>query len=208
MIVRALITVPPAGMSIPKPARSALRPADSRTPKSSPKTDARRPTTSDSPSTDSRTWRPLAPIARSRAISRIRWATMIENVLKMMKQHTNSAMRAKIVNAVLKNERPCWIAFWFSSVSLAPVITWIFGSAIFSRIRSTSVCCEIPGVAGDRDAVELPDRLGDLLRARGVVNCTVVAPPGESASPNFAMPLTVYFAGACWVSTVTWSRRR
>jgi hypothetical protein len=35
----------------------------------------------DSIRTDVSTWRRLAPTARNRAISRVRWATMIEKVL-------------------------------------------------------------------------------------------------------------------------------
>ena len=39
------------------------------------------PTTAASSSTATRTWRPLAPTARRRAISRVRWATMMANEL-------------------------------------------------------------------------------------------------------------------------------
>ena len=51
------------------------------TPTATPTTDASTPTTTDSPNTWPITWRWLAPIARSSAISRVRWATTIENVL-------------------------------------------------------------------------------------------------------------------------------
>ncbi len=60
---------------------AALRPIDSPTPATTPTALASIPTTTDSPITDPRTWRFDAPIARSSAISRIRWATTIENVL-------------------------------------------------------------------------------------------------------------------------------
>ena len=49
------------------------------------------------------TCRRLAPSARSSASSRVRWATMIENVLKMMNAPTNSAMNANTSSAVRKN---------------------------------------------------------------------------------------------------------
>ena len=42
---------------------------------------AKTPTASDSPITEPRTWRRLAPMARNSAISRRRCATTIENVL-------------------------------------------------------------------------------------------------------------------------------
>ena len=46
-------------------------------------------------STERLTCRPEAPIARSIAISRVRWATVIENVLLMMNAPTNTATKAK-----------------------------------------------------------------------------------------------------------------
>ena len=46
-----------------------------------PTADARMPTTTDSPMIETSTWRVLAPIARSSAISRVRCATTIEKVL-------------------------------------------------------------------------------------------------------------------------------
>ena len=50
-------------------------------PTATPTADASTPTTTDSPNTCPITWRWLAPIARSSAISRVRCATTIENVL-------------------------------------------------------------------------------------------------------------------------------
>ena len=57
-----------------------------------------------SPSTDRNTWRRLAPTIRSRASSRVRCPTMIENVLKMVNAPTNSEMNAKTSSAVEKND--------------------------------------------------------------------------------------------------------
>ena len=54
------------------------------------------------------TWRRLAPTARSRASSRSRWATMIENVLKMTNDPTNSAMNAKTSRKVPKKLSAWW----------------------------------------------------------------------------------------------------
>ena len=57
------------------------------------------------------TWRRLAPIARSIAISVVRCDTMIENVLLMMNAPTNMAMPAKIsmntLNAVMSSCSAC-----------------------------------------------------------------------------------------------------
>ncbi len=69
------------GKSIPIALMTALRPIASPTPATTPTTEASTPTTTDSPNTWPITWRWLAPIARSSAISRVRCATTIENVL-------------------------------------------------------------------------------------------------------------------------------
>ena len=60
---------------------AALSPAARNTPSTRPITDATRPTARASIMIEPRTWCRLAPIARSSAVSRLRWATMIENVL-------------------------------------------------------------------------------------------------------------------------------
>ena len=52
--------------------------------------------TSDSRVTVVRIWRREAPIVRSVANSRVRWATVIENVLKMTNAPTNRAIPANV----------------------------------------------------------------------------------------------------------------
>ena len=74
-------TRPPAGRSSPKPASTPLSRPATPMPATKPSTEARSPITNASTSTDPITCRRLAPTARSSAISRVRWATMIENVL-------------------------------------------------------------------------------------------------------------------------------
>ena len=75
------ITMWLAGMSKPIASSSALRPPASRMPRPKPIADATTPTTTASPRIESVTCRVAAPIARSSAISRVRCATTIENVL-------------------------------------------------------------------------------------------------------------------------------
>ncbi|HLZ38330.1 MAG TPA: hypothetical protein VKP64_11395 [Mycobacteriales bacterium] len=60
------------------------------------------PTTTASPRTERVTCPRLAPIARSSASSRVRWATSIENVFQMMNEPTNSAMTANTSRNRLK----------------------------------------------------------------------------------------------------------
>ena len=56
-----------------------------------PTTEPTMPMVSASPRTPS-TWRRVAPSVRSSASSRVRWATVIENVLKMMNAPTSTAI--------------------------------------------------------------------------------------------------------------------
>ena len=62
------------------------------------------PSTTASNITDRVTCRREAPIARSSASSRLRWATRIEKVLTIRNKPTTSAMPAKISRNVLRNE--------------------------------------------------------------------------------------------------------
>ena len=84
---KAVVTVPevmttsPLGMSRPTAPSSPRRPNDIATPAARPTADATVPTITDSSSTALSTCRRLAPTARSIAISRMRWAMMIEKVL-------------------------------------------------------------------------------------------------------------------------------
>jgi hypothetical protein len=72
-----------APLVIPAPSawNSARKPAASAIPTIRPRIDAARPIAVDSSPIDASTWVREAPIARSNADSRVRWAMMIENVL-------------------------------------------------------------------------------------------------------------------------------
>ena len=115
-----------------------------------------------------RTWRPLAPIARSIAISLVRCDTMIEKVLLMMKAPTNIAMPAKIIMNVPNAAMSSWIASWSSFVNVragddldAVADEWRAASATSASSRDT--------VLGDeRDAVDAA-RLGQHGLGGGVV---------------------------------------
>jgi hypothetical protein len=72
---------PLAGMSIPRAPSRPLRRIATPKPTTTPTTEAIRPVRNASTSTELSTCRREAPMARNSAISRLRWATMIENVL-------------------------------------------------------------------------------------------------------------------------------
>ena len=102
--VRASNTSAPDGSEMPKALKSSLRPKAARTPSPIPISEEMNPTMAASARTERNTWRRLAPTTRSRANSRVRWPTVIENVLKMVKAPTNSEMNANTSNAVEKND--------------------------------------------------------------------------------------------------------
>ena len=94
-MVRCCRTSSPVGTSKPRPPTTSNRRRARRTPNASPAIDATMPTTAASTTTDPTIWRRLAPIARRRPSSRVRWATRIVKVLKMMNAATTMPMAAK-----------------------------------------------------------------------------------------------------------------
>ena len=107
--VRPAMTVGPLGSGIPSTSSNARSPAATAMPRANPAAELTTPTTSASSRTERVTCPRLAPRARIRASSLVRWATSIENVLKIRKAPTNSEMPAKTSRAVEKNPRPCLI---------------------------------------------------------------------------------------------------
>ena len=103
--VRASNTSDPGGSVMPNPRSSACSPSAASTPRPMPMTEDTSPVMAASPSTERNTWRRLAPTIRSRASSRVRCPTMIENVLKMVNAPTNSEMNAKTSSAVEKKRQ-------------------------------------------------------------------------------------------------------
>ena len=83
--------------------------------------DAAAPSTTASISRLRSTWRRVAPIARSSAISRDRCVIVIVNVFQMMKAPTKSAMPAKIMNKIPTILSSSLTASAFSFETDAPV---------------------------------------------------------------------------------------
>ena len=76
-------------------AKISFRPKASRYPTPRPTSAETKPMASASTTTEPSTCLREAPIVRRVANSRVRWATVIESVLKMTKAPTKSAMPAK-----------------------------------------------------------------------------------------------------------------
>ena len=93
--VRVSIGRPASGSARPSALKSELSPLASPTPAARPTSEAKRPIANASSTTERSTWRREAPSVRSVASSRVRWATVIESVLKMTKPPTKSATMPK-----------------------------------------------------------------------------------------------------------------
>ncbi len=205
MMVRGATTAPEAGRSIPKALSRLWSPMATRMPRPSPTSDAKRPTMNASAITDNRTCRRLAPRARSRASSRVRWATRIEKVLRMMNPPTNSEIPAKTRSAVLKNPSACCTESALSSATCWLVTTSTpAGTAPFTRSRSS--IDETPSTALASTLSKRPT----LPNTRWAVvssKMARVAPARLSASPKPVMPTTVNSSVGPRNSTLTLSPR-
>ncbi len=104
-MVRFSTTNARSGTGTPTPGRSQSNSLPSPTPSANPAPDATSPMISASISTDPTTCPPDAPIARRSPNSRVRWATRIVNVLKMMNPPTSSPMPANPSSRSLISDR-------------------------------------------------------------------------------------------------------
>ena len=186
--VRPRITVPDDGISSPVALRAPLSRIAIPMPASTPSSEDTTPITVASTMTEVITCRPLAPSARNSASSRVRWATMIANVLKMMKAPTNRATNAKTRKAVRRKPRPVLTWSCASEVTVAAVTASTpFGST--SPIRRCSSTPETPASA-TTDTESSSPSLPSTRCAVGRSNSAHVAPPRLSASPYPATPTT------------------
>ena len=203
--VRSWNWTPVVGMSAPrKPLSRALRPLAMSTPRPRPTREATRATITDSSSTELITWRRLAPRQRSRASSRVRWATMMVKVLKIRNPPTSRATKAKASSAVDRNRpRVSLMDAAVSSASSWPVSTSYLGSTA-ARTRSRSCSGLTPGWAAASISSKRPSRFIPLW-AVARSKPTRRAPPRLSASPKPMMPLTVKVRAGPWNRTLTWS---
>ena len=139
MIVRGAMTRAVGGSFNPSAPIRAFSPIASSIPSRMPPIDATRPTTTDSRRTDDITCRRVAPRARNRASSRLRWVTTMLNVLKMMNAPTNSATNPNTNRPVRRNPRPwfTWSCCWLAAE--APVTAWYpLGRTVETRAASWS----------------------------------------------------------------------
>ena len=118
-----------------------------------------------SASTDRNSCRRLAPTTRNSANSRVRWPTVIENVLKIVNAPTKSEMKANTSNAVEKNERAWSAALVDSCTTVCPVTTSAPGRQCPGDVvLDNGLVC--PRFGHDVDVIELAHLPDDGLRSR------------------------------------------
>src|SRR4051812_27996524 len=134
------------GSASPTASMRSLSPLATTTPRPTPMADAVTPRTSASTRRLVMTCRRRAPIARSSAISRERWVTVIVKVFQMMNEPTNSAMPAKAPNTMPTIWKLAFVASEFSFTTVAPVTASApWGTTAESRWASS--VWETPGSA-------------------------------------------------------------
>ena len=172
MTVRGSNTTPLLGRSMPMALNSARRPTAAPTPPTRPASDPATAMASDSPITADRIWRREAPRVRSSPNSRMRWATVIENVLKIRNAATTVTTPPNTSRMVRSTPRKSWlissvsrVAYW-SAVSTRTLRGSSAPDAVAQRLGVHAV------VAGHEQLVELapavgdPGRLGQRQRGR------------------------------------------
>ena len=123
-IVRGAMTVAASGSSMPVALNSATRPFASPMPTTSPITEASRPMTRPSATTERMTCLREAPSVRRVANSRVRWATVIDSVLKITNAPTSSAMPPKPSRKYFRIDIELLSSCASSSACLALSLTW------------------------------------------------------------------------------------
>ena len=179
----------PSGIATPMAFHSDEMPFATPMPAATPTADASVPTTSASSSTERRTCRALAPMARSSASSRVRCATRIVNVLLMMNAPTSSATTANTVMKSPKKLRSALPRSAFSAVSAVPVIAWS-SAGIAAATRRASSAWVTPSTRAHRDGPRRAVAPSSRSAVVGV-NSTVRLPARLSWPSNVAMPTTV-----------------
>ena len=165
--------------------KSAVSPRARPMPAAIPISEASTPIASDSTITERSTCRRLAPSVRSVASSRVRWAMVIERVLKITNAPTKSAIPPKPSRKPRMNERNVSTFFLSAFACSSAVLTWT-SPGTTDRISRTSRSCETPGFAATEIAVK--PFSSSRSCAVGIVKTAIVAPPRVSTSPYLAMP--------------------
>ena len=146
------------------------------------------------------TWRRDAPIVRSVASSRVRWAIVIERELAMTNAPTKSAIPPNARKNVRRNEMNSSVSAASVWACCAAVCTWVFGGRVL-RIWAASCSSETPGLAATAISSSLPS-LSKTLWAVGRSKPASVAPPIETDLKSTMPESRRYSTGpSAWMPT-------
>ena len=179
---------------------SMVRPLATPMPRPTPIAEAATPSRTASSIRLRITWRRVAPIALSSAISRDLWVTIIVNVFQMMKEPTNRAIPAKIMNRMPTTLRSFSTASEFSCATVFPVTASApSGTTALSRFVSsawltpssalTPMLSKNPGIPRTAWAVSV-SKYADVV------------PPRFFSPPKPTVPTTVNSWVGPWNSTL------
>ncbi len=195
--VRGWTIVEASGSSRPRAAIRANMPLASPMPASSPSTDAIRPITKPSATTERMTCLREPPSVRSVANSRVRWATVIDRVLKITNAPTSSAMPPKpsrkylTIDMLLSSSLASWSACLALSLTCSD-------AGISGDTARTSSAEEVPSFAEIEMVSKRPSRCSSFCAVL-TSQAAMLANPSESTSPYFTTPVS---SKSCFVPSV------
>ncbi len=185
--VRAANTVPASGSESFIASNSASSPFARPRPATRPATEASTPTASASTSTEPSTWRRPAPTIRSSPSSRVRWATVIESVLKIVNAPTSTATPPNTSSAIRMTEMKSSSPSSVKRSCSAAETTWACGSA---APRSRRSCAAGTPAA---PATRMPSTWSPRPNSRWATwrsNTAAVVTPIDFTLPKREMPTT------------------
>ena len=127
-----------------------------------------------------------APSVRSVANSRVRWATVIDSVLKITNAPTSSAMPAKPSSTLRIMPMPSLTSAASSFACLALSLTSRLPGTI-CLTASTSSVADVPGFAAIETLSKRPSRPSSFC-AVSTSQAAMLAKPSESTPPNVTVP--------------------
>ena len=187
MIAAAGTTTPDCGSSKPIALKAPVTSWTKPNPSAMPAIEARIPSSSASSTTLASTCREEAPSVRSIPNSRVRWATVIENVLKIRKAPTNTEIPANDEQRVVrKREAVLDVGASSSAACCSPVFARTSaGSAALIRSRSSSGVDPLGGLDVDLVVALLAGDPLDLVhREDGEARAAERHPGAEPADPR------------------------
>ncbi len=173
--------MPASGSESPIASNSASSAFASPRPANSPTSDAPRPITRASTSTEPSTWRRKPPTIRSSPSSRVRWATVIESVLKMVNAPTRMATPPKTSRAIRMIEMNCSSPSRVKRSWAWAVVTPASGTAAAIASREAEPATRIPSTWFPRS---------NSAMAVSMSKTAAVVTPIDFTEPKREMPTT------------------